>query len=138
MFCREQAARLVPGVEAIRAQDAELYGIGNGTPEVARVFAKLFHIPYPLFTDPSGRSHELAGMARGTTFSLKIFQRSLRALRGGFVQGRPQGDQLQQGGVVIVAPSGAIVWQHINDGPGDLVLAETIIAALSGPTQDRP
>lgn len=122
----------MPAVDAIRAQGAELYAIGNGTPEVARVFAKLFGIPYPLFTDPSGRSHALAGMARGTTFNLKVIQRSLRAMRAGFTQGRPQGDQLQQGGVVIVAPSGAIVWQHINDGPGDLVLPETITAVLGG------
>jgi hypothetical protein len=132
MFCREQAARLAGELDAIRAQGAELYAIGNGAPEVARVFSKLFRIPYPVYTDPSGRCHALAGMRRGSSLGPKLIGRTLRALRGGFIQGRPQGDQLQQGGVLIIAPSGELIWRHINDGAGDLVTGEMIVAALRG------
>jgi len=53
-----------------------------------------------------------------------------RALTNGIRQGRTQGDQWQQGGVLVVAKTGEVRWQHASDRPGDNARAAEIVAAL--------
>ena len=56
--------------------------------------------------------------------------RSVGALRRGFRQGKTQGDNLQQGGILAIAPDGRVLWHHISSGPGDNAKPADIARAL--------
>jgi hypothetical protein len=53
-----------------------------------------------------------------------------KAFTHGQRQGRTQGDTWQQGGVLVVAPSGDVKYQHVSKRPGDNATNAQILAAL--------
>ena len=52
------------------------------------------------------------------------------AFARGVRQGRTQGDQWQQGGVLAVGPGNRVLYHHASERAGDNASAETIAAAL--------
>lgn len=108
--------------------------IGNGTPAMAQDFAEKFSVGVPLYTDPSRRSYELAGWRRpigsavlGMGTTLKA---GARAMKGGFRQGKTQGDAFQIGGVLVVEPGGAVRFEHADKVAGDHATIDDIVASL--------
>lgn len=118
MFCREQAARMNELVNEFDRAGVQIVGIGNGTPLMAQDFASQFLIRFPLYTDPEKATYKHFGMKRLMGLSLGTMKRGWATYRKGFRQGSMQGDAFQQGGVVLVEPSGNIIWSHIDEGPG--------------------
>ena len=108
--------------------------IGNGTPVMARDFAQEFNVGVPLYTDPSRKSYELAGWRRpmgSAVLSMGTMLRSAtRAMKGGFRQGKTQGDAFQIGGVLVVEPNGAVIFEHADRSAGDHASIEDILASL--------
>lgn len=101
---------------------------------MAQDFVEQFHVSLPVFTDPSRRSYEVAGWQRplgaavlrlGTTLKA-----SVRAMKGGFRQGRTQGDAFQLGGVLVVDANGTLLFRHVDDAAGDHADVESILAVL--------
>lgn len=117
---------------AIRAAGADVHVIGNGTPSFIAGFREQTGWTGPLYTDPSLAVYRAAELKRSMVRTLdpRSLGGAFRAFRDGQRQGRTQGDQWQQGGVVVIAPTGDVRWQHASERPGDNASAAQIIAAL--------
>lgn len=132
LHCREHVVQLLGDVDAVRAAGAELYVIGNGSPSFIAGFREQTGWTGPVYTDPSLAVYRAAQLKRGVASTLD--PRSLgdawKALRRGTRQGWTQGDQWQQGGTLVVAPTGDVRWHHASGRPGDNATGAQIIAAL--------
>jgi hypothetical protein len=119
-------------IDRIRAARAELTVIGNGSPSFMAGFRETTRYDGPLYTDPSLEVYKRAGMKRGVlkVLSPRAGLAALGALRGGFRQGRTQGDSLQQGGVLVIARSGDVLWAHVDDFAGDHADPDDLVRAL--------
>jgi peroxiredoxin len=132
MFCREQVAQLRRRIDDIHAAGAELYVIGNGTPNFIAGFRENTGYDGPLYVDPSLEVYKRAGMKRSVASVLnpKVLLHGARALSRGKMQGRTQGDSWQQGGTLVIAPDGAIKYAYHSSEAGDHAPTAEIIAAL--------
>ena len=119
-------------IDEIHAAGAELYVIGNGSPSFIDGFREATGWAGALYTDPSLEVYKAAGLKRGVlkTFNIAAGIRSIGTLRRGIKQGRTQGDNLQQGGVLVVARGGEVKWAHVSDYAGDNASVDEILAAL--------
>ncbi len=103
---------------------------------MAKAFAERMGLPkdLPVLSDPAREAYQLAGFTRSiaSTLSLNALWSHLRARRKGFRQGRLAGDPWQQGGTLVVAPSGEVLFEYRSKGPGDHAAPERLIAALGG------
>jgi hypothetical protein len=111
---------------------AQLILIGNGAPHFIAGFRELTGFDGPIYTDPSLAAFEAAQLKRGvtTTLSIRALMPTVKALARGNKQGRTQGDSWQQGGVLVIAPSGEVLWHHASDRPGDNASVDSIVTAL--------
>jgi len=120
-------------IATIRAAGAEVFVIGNGGPSFIAGFREQTAWPGPIYTDPSLAAYRAAGLERSVMRTLDPRQlgSTIRAFARGARQGRPQGDTWQQGGVVVVAPSGDVMWHHASGRPDDNATVAQIVAALT-------
>jgi peroxiredoxin len=131
LFCREQIAALRHLGGRVRSLGAELVLIGHGTVEQARAFRDEAG-PLPVFTDPTRQAYCAMNMRRGrrSVMTVGVLRRALRAWRLGFRQSRVAGDPFQQGGVVIVDPTGLERYRFISREAGLHPRPADILAAL--------
>jgi peroxiredoxin len=106
-------------VERFRERGAELYVIGNGKPEQARVFAEEQKVNFPLYTDPSLRTYEAAGFHNGLSFSPSILWKSVKAMTRGHFQTTTQGTASQDGGVYVFDRGGQQLWSYVSKDASD-------------------
>lgn len=120
-------------VGRIHAAGAELVVIGNGAPHFIAGFREQTGYRGPLYTDPSLKVYEAAHLERGfvKTFNAKSLVPTIKAFARGHKQGLTQGDNLQQGGVLVVAPSGEVKWHHISKRSGDNATVDEIVRSLA-------
>ncbi len=133
VHCREHAALLQREGERIREAGAELFVIGNGTPSFIDGFRDQTGFAGPIYTDPSLATYKAAQFKRSVTSTLdpRGVGKALRAMVGGHKQAIiPQGDQWQQGGVLVVLPSGEIAWHYVSGRAGDDPSVTQIVSAL--------
>ena len=116
-----------------RANIDNLYVIGNGTPNFIEGFRETTGFTGPLYTDPSLAVYKAAELKRGlgTILKLGAAAATVGSLRRGFRQGKVMGDGTQQGGVLVVAPDGRILYHHISRYPGDNASPDEIRSHLS-------
>lgn len=119
-------------IERIHAAGAELCVIGNGAPSFIAGFRDAVDYRGPLYTDPTLAVYQAIGLERGVARTLDptSLLPAVRALAAGRRQGRTQGDAWQQGGVIVIAPSGAVRYRHASRRPGDNAPVAAILAAL--------
>ena len=119
-------------IDQLKSHGADLYVIGNGTPNFIAGFRDQTKYDGPVYTDPSLAVYQAAQLKRGVarTFDPRALGDTVGAFMRGHRQGRTQGDPWQQGGVLVIAPSGDVLWQHASDRPGDNATARDIVAAL--------
>lgn len=132
MHCREHVVQLHRDSDKIHAAGAELFVIGNGTPNFIQGFREHTKYDGPLYTDPSREVYKAAQLKRGIarTVNFRSVVSSVKTLARGGRQGWMQGDEWQQGGVLVVAPSGDVKWHHASDYPGDNASVDQITRAL--------
>jgi hypothetical protein len=129
MFCRERAARFAQERDQLDAAGVSLAFVGNGNLLMAQDFAKQFHVTDPLYTDPGKASYKALGLPR--KFGLmKSLGRGRRAGKAGFKQGKVAGDPWQQGGIVLFAQDGSVLWKHVDDGAGHSADIDAFRAAV--------
>ena len=116
-------------IDELHAAGAEVFVIGNGSPSFIEGFREQTGWQGAIYTDPSLAVYQAAGLKRGVlkTFNASAAWRSIGTLRRGIKQGRTQGDAWQQGGVLVIAPSGDVLGAHASDGPGDNATADQIL-----------
>ena len=119
-------------IGAIRAAGGEMIVIGNGSPSFIAGFREQTRWDGPVYTDPSLAAYRAAELKRGVASTLdpRSLGNALRAFAGGQRQGRTQGDSWQQGGVLVIAPSGEVRWKHASSRPGDNASPRDVVAAL--------
>jgi hypothetical protein len=118
--------------ESLRAAGLELHVIGNGAPMFIAGFRETTGYDGSLYTDPSLAVYRAAELQSGlrTVLTIGALTRTAGAFRRGFRQGRTRGSALQQGGVLVIARDGRVLWKHVSAGPGDNATAAAIIAAV--------
>ncbi len=126
-------------IDRIHRAGAELVVVGNGAPRFITGFRELTGYQGPLYTDPSLASYRAASLKRGlgTFLSTKVLTNALRALTRGHLQGRTRGDPAQQGGTLVILPSGQVVFHHVSQVAGDNAEPKDIVAALEAATSPR-
>ncbi len=129
MFCRQQVAQLRDEVaDEVERRGARLIVIGNGTPEHARNFAEEEGVDLDLYVDPEREAYGAAGMKKGVSLGTAVA--SLKAMRQGHVQTRTRGDAMQNGGVVVLAADGRLLYHQVSQFSGDHADPEAILASL--------
>lgn len=120
-------------IDQLHAAGAEMIVIGNGTPSFIDGFREQTNYHGPLYTDPSLAVFKAAELKRGVlkTLDPRSLGKAVKALREGHRQGRTQGDAWQQGGVLVIARDGTLVYHHASERPGDNAEARDILAALT-------
>lgn len=119
----------------LHAAGVELHIIGNGSPSFIDGFREETKWTGPIYTDPSLDVYKAAELKRGVTKTLdpRALGGTIRAFMRGGKQGRTQGDAWQQGGVLVIATDGRVLWHHASDRPGDNATGDEILAALTSP-----
>jgi peroxiredoxin len=132
IFCKQQVAELAPVAGDIAARGAELVVLGNGTVEQARRFRGEQGWRFRLLTDPGRESYRRAGMRRGlaTVVAPSVLGRGLVAFARGFRQSEVLGDPLQQGGALVVAAGGQVLFRYVSRHAGDHPAPAELIAVL--------
>ena len=120
----------------IRAKGADLHVIGCGLPAMAKDFERQYAIDTPILVDKTREAYKIAGFKRGVLRSMNpvAVLRMLRTLAAGYGIGKTQGDPWQQGGVLVVAPPGRIVYEYANGSPGDHPPLGDVLRALDKAT----
>lgn len=115
-----------------RANVPNLVIIGNGAPNFIEGFREATGYTGPIYTDPTLAVYKAAQLKRGamTLLKLRAAAATVGALRRGFRQVGTQGDATQQGGVMVVAPDGRILYHHISEYPGDNASPDAIRSHL--------
>jgi AhpC/TSA antioxidant enzyme len=113
--------------------------VGNGWPAMAKSWAA--HVGFApsvrVLTDPSRKAYDLAGFKRSAVLTLLnplSMARFVRANVRGFRQGRMAGDPWQQGGALVVLPSGKVAYRYVSFGPGDHPSPAALVDALKRAT----
>jgi hypothetical protein len=136
---RSHAIQLTRDFEQFRRSGVEVCIIGNGEPKHIPPFLGLTRWPGPFYTDPTLAVFRAAHLRRGyvATFCPNTWYPTLKAWVCGGRQGCTQGDQTQQGGVVVVAPGGAVTWHHVSQFPGDNATTAQIVEAVQRLQMER-
>jgi peroxiredoxin len=133
IHCRDHVADLLRARPTISTAGAEIFLIGNGSPSFIDGFRDQTGWSGAVYTDPSLAAYRAAELVRsvGATLDPRSLGKAARALFRGQRQGSTQGDQWQQGGVVVVDTAGTVRWHHASSRPGDNASAAQILAALA-------
>jgi hypothetical protein len=120
-------------IDDIHRAGAELFVIGNGSPSFMDGFRETTKYDGALYTDPSLEVYKAAGLKRGMslTFNPRSALAGARALKGGFRQGKTQGDPFQQGGTLVIAPGGTILFAHADAYAGGGAKLDDLLAILN-------
>jgi len=129
-----QMTELVPRLFDLHRLGLRTVFIGNGPPHLIDTFIERFLLvdkPVEVVTDPSLASFRAAGLARSpwATFGPKSVWDAIRAIGGGHINRWGQGDNLQQGGIVLVDAAGRVAWYHRNLSIGDYPPSVEIVDA---------
>lgn len=116
--------------DQVEGLGARIVFVGNGSAQMAKAFQEDFKVTAPVYTDPSLGAYRALGFRKGGSV-LKALKAAPRALFGGHLQGRVQGDAMQLGGVFVVDRGGQVLYEHKSDAAGDHPPNDAILAALS-------
>ena len=110
--------------------------VGNGTPRMAKAFDDEFHLRAVgawVVTDESRATYAAAGFHRQwwRTLGPASIWHAIQLRRHGGQQKGMQGDGLQLGGAVVVAPDGRVVYRHLEGDIGDHAPASELTQALA-------
>jgi hypothetical protein len=124
----------------IAAAGADLVLVGNGSAEQARRFQTKVAPDVPVYTDPARRSYGALGLKRSVRATLG--PTSAAAFVGATLRGHRQtslaGDPWQQGGLLLLARGGRVLFLQRNRGAGERPDVEGALAALKPAGSRRP
>lgn len=128
-------AELRPHLSEMRRKGANVAIVGNGLPAMAKGFIQRLELggEATVLTDPSRQTYRLAGFRRGVwqTIGPRALVNLLRALRKRLGTGKIEGDPWQQGGTLVVARGGEVLFRYASQRQGDHAAPQRIVAALA-------
>lgn len=126
-----QLHRALPQIHAL---GAELCAIGNGKPHWVTGFREITGFTGLILCDPTMEAYRAAQMERGRWRDIlnpRTLAYGMRAVARGMFQGRTQGDPKQNGGVLVVAPPGHVLFRQISEVAGHHAKIEDILQVLA-------
>ncbi len=138
-----QVTELAPRLDELHRLGLHTVFIGNGTPPFIDTFIERFLLtdkPVDIATDPSLASFRAAGLIRSrqATYGPKAIWDAIRATSNGHINRLGEGDNIQQGGTVLVDPEGRVVWYHRNASIGGHAPSVEIVDAALRLALRRP
>lgn len=120
-------------LEEVEARGARLHLIGNGAPNFIEGFREVTGYTGSIYTDPSLKAFEVAGLLRSvrSTLGLRSVAAGVGTMAKGGRQGSIQGDRWQQGGALVIDPEGKILYSHRSKAGGDNVGPQELLSALA-------
>jgi hypothetical protein len=121
LFCHQQVAEMLDARAEIERRGACLRVIGNGNPVHAREFMTRMGMTGEVYTDPARLLYDQVGMLHGVrrTLNLKSSRLGREARRIGYRQLGVRGDAWQQGGCLLIAPDGELLYEYRSEVAGD-------------------
>jgi AhpC/TSA antioxidant enzyme len=127
-------AELRPRLSEMRRKGANVAIVGNGLPAMAKGFVDRLKLAGEarVLTDPARASYRLAGFKRGVwaTVGPRALVNLFRALRKRLGTGKIEGDAWQQGGTLVLARGGEVLFRYASARQGDHAPSEKLVAAL--------
>jgi peroxiredoxin len=135
--CSEHVAQLAPRLHELTRLGLRVAYVGNGAENFLQGFIERNEIDtdaVEVVTDPSLRAHRALDLERSTvsTYGPAALLHIGRALLRGFRQTRIEGDNLQQGGVLVVDGDGDVAYLHRDRHTGDHAPTGDVIDAAMG------
>ncbi|MGH7282507.1 MAG: AhpC/TSA family protein, partial [Polyangiaceae bacterium] len=133
--CSQQVDVLVPILDELHGLSVAVILVGNGDPHAIRGFIereRLRDYPVELVTDPTLRSHALAGFERSvwSTIGPAAIWADLVARSKGYTGSAHDGDAFQQGGVLLISESRRLVFRCASRVAYEPVSAAVILEAV--------
>ena len=130
-----QITDVAPRLDELERLRIRTVFISNGAPLFIDAFVERFLLadkPVDIVTDPTLASFRAAGMLRSwwATFGPRGIWDGIRATADGHVNRLGEGDNLQQGGIVLVDPEGQVAWYYRNLSTGGHPPSVEIIDAV--------
>ena len=123
-----------PHLKEMRGKGANVAVIGNGLPAMAKGFVERLGLAGEarVLTDPKRQSYRQAGFRRGVwaTLGPRALVNLFRALRKRLGTGKIEGDAWQQGGTLVVARGGEVLFRYASSHQGDRAGPQRLLAAL--------
>ena len=121
--------------EEIQGRGAELVAIGTGNPDLARWLVEDYDLAYPVLLDADAAAAKAASIERVGPLRLfhpASFGATIRAWRAGHRVGLTPTKRIDQlGATFVVAPGGALRYEHRDAHPADHAPLGDVLAALA-------
>ena len=107
--------------------------IGPGESSHLAGFREVTGYRSDLFADPGRESYRVLGFSSGITtmLGIKSVQGAISALKSGIRPGKLQGNALQIGGAVVIAPGGELRYLYREKYAGDHPVVAELLGAVS-------
>jgi peroxiredoxin len=130
--CSEHVEELSPRLLELSALGVRAVFVGNGEPHFIDGFADRHALDdkrVEIFTDPTLATFRAAGLLRSAwaTFGPRGLADQLRGLSHGLGWGGMKGDQLQQGGSLVVDARGVVAFHHRSESLGGHARAADLV-----------
>lgn len=124
LACTEHVTLLAPRLHELTRLGLRVTYVGNGEPRYIAAFVERNAVDpevVEVVTDPSLAAHQALELNRsfGATFGPRALLGLGRALVEGFRQSSIEGDNYQQGGVLVVDGDGRVAYLHQDRATGD-------------------
>ena len=123
-----------PRLSEMRRKGANVAIVGNGFPAMAKGFVERLKLAgeAQVLTDPGRASYRLAGFRRGiwATLGPRALVNLFRALRKRLGTGKIEGDAWQQGGTLVLARGGEVLFRYASARQGDHAPPDRLVTAL--------
>jgi hypothetical protein len=133
MLCRQQVAELSEYEDRFSAKGNRIVVIGPGEAIHLQEFREVTGYRSDLFADPARKTYRVLGFSSGITklLGIKPLQGAVSALKSGIRPGTLQGNALQLGGAVVVAPGDKLRYLFREKHAGDHPPVAELLGAIS-------
>lgn len=134
MLCRQQVAELAKHQKRFIDSGCRLVVIGPGEARHLADFRQLTDYRSDLFADPEREAFLLLGFYSGISklIGIQPVQRVFSAIKAGIRPGSLQGNALQLGGAVVIAPGNDVRYFFKEKKAGDHPSVEKLLQTVSG------
>jgi peroxiredoxin len=132
--CAEQVTELIPRLDELARAGVRTVLVGNGSPEQRAEFVArhaLDKAPAEVVTDPTLTAYRALSLVRSSwaTFGPRAIVETARAMGRGFPHRPAAGDGTQQGGVLVIDPTGLLRLYRRSRSIGDHAPASDLVEA---------
>lgn len=133
MLCRQQVAELSEYEEQFAGKGGRIAVIGPGEAAHLPEFRMVTGYRSDLFADPGREAYRVLGFSSGIArlLGIKPLQVAISAFKSGIRPGKLQGNALQLGGAVVIAPGDELRYLFREKHAGDHPPVAELLGAIS-------